>query len=97
MGLAFASFSREEVLASSVAGFAVLDAFLILQDLLPSAFPFALLASLVLGLMGHLTIQPLLASGGLRPTRTTAAKKHDAHDELPRLPGAAERSHVRRR
>ena len=39
-GIAFASFSREEVLASSVAGFAVLDAFLILcRTFCPRPFP----------------------------------------------------------
>mgnify|MGYP002572278441 FL=1 len=94
-GIAFASFSREEVLASSVAGFAVLDAFLILQDLLPSAFPFALLASLVLGLMGHLTIQPLLASGRPSPYEDDGCQEHDAHEEPSAPAGRAERSHVK--
>ena len=73
----------------------MLDAFLMLQDLLPSAFPFAVLVALVLGLMGHLTVQPLLASGRPSPYEDDGCQEHDAREEPSAPAGRAERSHVK--
>lgn len=83
--VAFASFSREEVLVSSVTAFAIFDGFLILRDLAPAVFPLAVLVFLVMSLMGHLAVQPLLAEGLPSPYGDDSREEHDATEAAPIL------------